>query len=938
MFHLVLQRILHKKWMVASLLIGNILLVAIAVSHPMYQDASRRHMLTDGFTNYLSTNNTYPMVIKTTAMVRANSGTGFMTRVRTFADTLCERFEIPQTEHICFRGLVSSEAKVLNMQTHSVFKISLSPSSLSKLSDHVNILSGRMYEDKVTDDGFIEVIISQSTMVNYNLLVGEELEIASIKYPDKSPMRFRIVGVFGISDPEDVYWIDSPDIYEDNLFMNPSLFEELYMGENISSYMIDEKHTVLPDYTALRPEQVEYVLAVSKNISTAPEFKSVYIKMAEPAYIPVLEDFVVKEKQITVTLSILQIPVIVLLCAFIFMISRQMLEMEENEIALLKSRGASKRQVLRLYFYQSGILCLASFIVGLPLGALICKALGASSAFLVFGSRRVLDVEFTGEVFLYGLIALAASMLMTLLPVFKRDKVSIVAVKRKRSRSQKPFWQKFFLDFIILGISIYGFYNFSNQQDELLLRVISGKSLDPLLFISSSLFILGAGMVSLRIHGYVVKLIYRLGKKNWKPANYTSFLQIIRTGNKQAFIMVFLVLTVAFGLFNTTVARTILANAENNSTYISGADLIFREKWKNNASYAANNPDYEIIFVEPDYARFGQIPGVTAMTKVYRNNDTTMKKDGKSVTGTILGIETKNFGLVTDLKPGLLKYDFRDYLNTLSTNTDAILLSANYRDKLGYKVGDKVTYSVNDAFKANITATVYGFFDYWPSYAPTSYSLTDDGSSVAEDNYLMIAHLSTLQEKVGVLPYEVWMNMNGDTSGFYSFYRENELQLEKCVDGVDKKNAIASEPLFQGTNGILTMSFITILLICCIGYVIYWMLSIRSRELLFGIFRAMGMSRNEIIHMLVNEQMFTGAFGIIFGLLIGWLASKMFVPIIQIAYSASDRVLPLELITKSSDVARLIIIIAIMFIICLGILINQVFRMKISQALKLGED
>ena len=41
MFHLVLQRILHKKWMVASLLIGNILLIAIAVSHPMYQEASK---------------------------------------------------------------------------------------------------------------------------------------------------------------------------------------------------------------------------------------------------------------------------------------------------------------------------------------------------------------------------------------------------------------------------------------------------------------------------------------------------------------------------------------------------------------------------------------------------------------------------------------------------------------------------------------------------------------------------------------------------------------------------------------------------------------------------------------------------------------------------------------------------------------------------------
>ena len=157
-------------------------------------------------------------------------------------------------------------------------------------------------------------------------------------------------------------------------------------------------------------------------------------------------------------------------------------------------------------------------------------------------------------------------------------------------------------------------------------------------------------------------------------------------------------------------------------------------------------------------------------------------------------------------------------------------------------------------------------------------------------------------------------------------------------DAVRAKEEIAAEPLFQGTNGILTMSFITVLLICAIGYVIYWMLSIKSRELLFGIFRAMGMSRKEVIKMLINEQVFTGVFGIMLGLLIGYIASVMYVPIIQIAYSASDRVLPLELITKGSDIVRLLVIIALMFAVCLGILINQVFKMKISQALKLGED
>ena len=34
MIHFIKQKLLHKKWMVVSLLIGNILLIAIACSNP----------------------------------------------------------------------------------------------------------------------------------------------------------------------------------------------------------------------------------------------------------------------------------------------------------------------------------------------------------------------------------------------------------------------------------------------------------------------------------------------------------------------------------------------------------------------------------------------------------------------------------------------------------------------------------------------------------------------------------------------------------------------------------------------------------------------------------------------------------------------------------------------------------------------------------------
>ena len=939
MFHLMLQKVLHKKWMAISLLIGNILLVAIAVSHPMYQDASRNRMLTDEFTNYMKDNNAYPMMIDVNGLIRKQNGLEETERIRDFANTVADKFGVPEVEKILFRSLVSSTATPTTLYNAGSKEFKLVIGYMSDFDKHTEIVSGRMYSDEITSDGYIEAVISQSAMVDHNLLIGMEIDMKTLKYAGKNKVKIRIVGVYTNSSDNDNYWVNSPSFYTDHLMISSKIFDEGFMGVYTTANNINEHWYTMLDYSKLDTNRIDEIIAITD--AAYEQDNTVYCKMAEPAYIGLLKDYAVKEKQISVTLLILQVPVIVLLCAFLFMISRQMLEMEENEIAILKSRGAGRLQIIRLYFFQSLFLSLISFIVGLPLGKFICRLLGTSSAFLEFSAGRSLNVRYSGEALLYGLAAVLISTFMTLLPVLKKSTSSIVNVKRRRSRQAKPLWQKLFLDVIMLGVSIYGYYSFSSRENELLVQVLSGESLDPIIFLSSSLFILGAGLFSLRLHSLLILVLFKLGKSKWKPASYTSFLQLIRTGGKQAFIMVFLVLTVAFGMFNTTIARTILANAEKNNDYNIGANVVLQEYWRNNQVYASHDPsqNVELSYTEPDSGKYNDIPGVKTIAKVYKTSDATVTVNKNENPITIMGINTKTFGETTDMDPKLMQYSYHQYLNVLSQNSDAVLVSMNFKEKLGVKIGDQITYTINDPIKTGTgTGIVYGFFDYWPGYNRNSIVIASDGTSKNEEHYMVVAHLSAIQEKVGVFPYQIWLNMDGNTEPVYDFINERGIKLTSFTDAVERKEAIGREALFQGTNGILTMSFITIRLICGIGYLIYWTLSIRSRELLFGIFRAMGMGKNEVIHMLVNEQVLTGVVAIIFGLVIGWISSRMFVPIIQIAYSATDRSLPLELITRNSDIIRLLVIIGIVFIACLAVLIKQVYNMKISQALKLGED
>ena len=306
-----------------------------------------------------------------------------------------------------------------------------------------------------------------------------------------------------------------------------------------------------------------------------------------------------------------------------------------------------------------------------------------------------------------------------------------------------------------------------------------------------------------------------------------------------------------------------------------------------------------------------------------------------------MAINTQDFGKAAPLEEGLLPHDYYDYLNVLSRNPDAVLLSSNFKTRYNLKIGDTLTVTINTGIQNGTYTnnfTVYGFFDKWPSYRPTKILVGNDNSTSVTDNFMIVANLSEIQSLTGVIPYEVWINMDGETDAFYEFADKLGFKITMLEDRVQKIEKLHDDPLFAGTSGILTMSFITILVICSIGYLMYWSLSIRARQLQFGIFRAMGVTFKQITGMLVIEQTLTGLYCIIAGLISGYIASILFVPMIQIAYQGADNVLDMQLITQPSDVVELVAVIFAVFLICMGVLMRQISSMKISQALKLGED
>ena len=932
MFRFMIQKLRHKKWLALCLLIGNILLVAVAAGYPMYKDASLQRMLSDEFKSYGEKNGVHPGLITLSSTARKGEFQEDFLAMEEYSARVCGEIGVKQLEYVANVNLSYANG-ISSLERTEGAKRDLRIGTLTNLRDHSTVIDGVMYSDELAEDGCVEVVVTEVALVDKKFVLGEVMTFSSIKDLEGEPLRIRVVGVIKDNEASDIYWVNAPDTYDNTVFMSETLFEKMFRGNRMGGYRFDATWYVIGDYESLPQEEAAQA---KERVDSLKDLESIAKTISCDGYREVLDEFVGKEKKINATLLILQVPVLALLAAFLFMIAGQMLSMEQSEISLLKSRGAGKGQIIRLYFMQNLVLAAIAFVTGLPLGIYLCKIIGSSTAFLEFGVRRDLPVQLTGEAFLYAGVAIVASVILTLIPVFKYSGVSIVHVKRKKARSEKKLWQKLYLDVIATGVALYGFYNFSGRLDELRESVLAGEPLDPLLYLSASLFILGVGMLFLRIQPLFVKLLFVIRKRSLSPAGYASFLQTIRTGAKQQFVMLFLILTVALGIFNATVARTIIANAEENTVYLTGTNLVVQERWKNNEAYAKTHPGTEVFYSEPEFSKFTEIPGVESAARVFRQE--VQFKEGKEVlcSGEVFAINTKEYGETIVGNEELNEYHLREYLNVLSTNAEAVLVSDNFRVKLGKKLGDKITYENAEGNK--VEGTIYGFVDYWTRYVPTEQVLSGE-EVVEKDNYLVIAHLSQVQEGFDIRPYQVWLKTTEtDTDFFYEWAEENNYKFTSIESLQSNLAEIRTDTLFQGTNGILTLSFIIILLLCGVGYLIYWILSIRERELLFGVFRAMGMRKNEILHMLINEQIFSGILSILFGALVGIVSSRMYVPMIQIAYAAEKQVLPQTLITDNADMVKLFVVIAVMLCICIAILVRNIVAMKITNALKLGED
>ena len=951
MLRMVLRRMFSNPWMVICLLLGSILSTALVSCIPIYTDGILQRMLTKDLQNYQIQTQNFPGQYRVEASLyynfkpedRFNAYRYFDRRIMSQYIPAYELPIISVSQSVKLGNLYvprneSEGDKIGNMMFAQL-------GTRSGLADHITITNGRLYSDKQTEDGIYEVMVSQQAMKELELLLDGVYTLTDPVSKYQFVCKVKVVGVFTVKDPNDVYWTNGLGEHGKEFLMSEKLFHDTFISE-AGDLITEAQWDCAFDYHKITLQNLS---GITKAYEEQAKWYGKYrgsLNLMMPA-IEILQKYDERAAQLKTMLWVLTVPVFIMLIFYIFMVSQLIINHDENGIAVLKSRGASKSQIFISYLIESIIIGGAALLTGPPLGLFICGILGSSNGFLEFVQRSALPVSLSSKAMGYSLAAVVLLIITMLAPVIASSRVTIVKHKQDKARAKKaPVWKKFFLDIVLLLISGYGVYRYQQQQK--LLESTGMEALemqiDPLLFLASTLFVLGTGLLFLRIYPYLVRFIYWVGRKFWSPVLYISLIQVGRSRGQEQFLMLFIILAISTGLFNANSARTINKNMEDKISYSIGADVRLLAKWKDNQPKSSGGPPgmggeaaaakkEPLRYYEPDFSDYSTLSGTELATKVL------MEENGMVQTATewvndikIMGIIPDQFAKVAWFRPDLLPYHWYNYLNLLSEAPKAFLVSSNLKEKYKLTEGDTIYLSWGE--QSYLEGVIYAFIDYWPAYNPNP---TQKGM---EAPGLVVANLSYIQNKLAVQPYEVWIKKTEGATDkqINEDITNRDLDILKIDYRGQELVKMKNDAMLQGMNGMLSLGFIAAMLISMLGFLIYWIISIQNRVLQFGILRAMGMSLSKVIGMLACEQVLVSGAAILTGILVGGITGDIFIPLLQIAYSSADQVPPFNIMANAADYIKIYSVIGTMLLLGFLILWRIISKIKIDQAVKLGED
>ena len=794
---------------------------------------------------------------------------------------------------------------------------------LADVAPELEITAGAVWEDAAdagASAGRLPVLMHDNLAAEMGVLPGENFRVApTAALPG---IEVEIVGLWRARDPNDTFWFRPPDIaMKDALFVRRADYLQRVQpmvagGSRFASWRISlDDSTLNPAYAAA------YARGFEKGMTIIGKYlpgANLDVSPLDP-----LKNFVQRQTTLTVLLLSMNVPAIGFLLYFLVLISGIIARSQQRETSVLVSRGAGTVRVLWLVLVEEWLLFLLGVPLGLGAGMLIARGMGYTDSFLDFTLRDPLPVSLQGVDAWLIAAALALAFIARLLPAVTAARASIVEYETAYARPDKgPFWRRAYLDFLLIVPTVYAYQQLGQQEAFALLAQENASELysDPLLVLAPALVILTASLLIMRLFSPMMNLLDKLASLLPGTVFHLALRQLGRQGHSYLNPLLLVIICLGLGIYTHSLAASVDEWLVDRIKYQAGADFRFQP-----ITEGETGGDWT-----PELSWFAEKFGAQRAIRVgnYGARIEGLSSSTRRQTKRMMGVDRAEFASVSWFRSDFADDSLGGLMNRLAAAPEALLVSRAFLNEHLLRVGDRLDIWVilEPGISMRTDFYVSGVYDYFPT--------------VEQDEIVMIANLDYLHLIGGAIyAYEVWLRAPDNDRG-------EEVRRKLRIGGIetlrwhDVVGTLTEEKARLervGVFGALTVGFLSAALMAVLAFLMHSYASLRERFYQFGVLRAIGALRRQLIIQLAVEYAVLVLYGTAAGAVIGVWVSLLFTPFFRSAADSRAILPPMLPVIAEGEITQLTIIFIAVMVLVIVAATAQATQRRIFEVMRVGQ-
>ena len=963
------KRLKSEAWLAAAISVGLLAAVAFTTSIPTYSNAVYVRLLRKEL--HEKTKN-YPPFAFMFHFLGAKHGYAEWDDLHSVDSFLTERaagdLGLPRIVNVRFFQTVPFSIFRQDSETNSIAHsptADLSFAFQSDLEQKITLLEGRypagggLFSSR-TDP--VEVIININLAQKMGWQQGETFVALSHEKADAkdrpSQIPFQVVGVWQMKDRHDEYWFYNPfALIRDQLLVSEEAF-----ARQIGSAMKGEI-AVGAWYMVLDGEQFEVREAsafldrlrrVDQGAGALLSGTSLIVAPSSSG----LKRYQRAAQAMTLSLYVVALPILGSIVAYLWLVAGVYVERRRAEISLLRSRGASASQLAVMVMLEGLLLGGVALAGGVPVGSRMAQVIDRTQGFLEFGGTSGSPMTITPSVERIAAFAVGLALLFILMPTLDATRHTLASYRRERARGRWKWRHGLALDLLILLAAGYGLFRLRSQGGLAPLGTDDadavGPILDPLLFITPVLWLLGFALLGVRALTPLMLAIAWLSRHLEGLGLLLAVRRLARSTGSYRIPLLLLILTLSLAVFTASLAQTMGKQIAAEIRYRFGADMRLTEVGESieidplglTSLSTEDRSDADTLNQESasaegytswsflPVAEHRDAPGVQAVARVGRYKALAEVGQWKQ-DGHFIGIDRIDFPEVVFWRRDFAHSSLGSLMNALALAPNGVLVPNSFLQRMVLKEGDdlRIVVSIPEQRKeltwleAPIDFQIVGSFDRFPSWVP------DHGPAI-------VGNLDYVFESAGgQFPFDVWLRTGPDPD--YSLIEQDLREKGFRILGWEAPGPWVLQalrrPEFQGVVGLLSIGFMACTLLTILGFVLFTMSSFRERAIETGVLRALGFTPQEVISLMGWELIVLLVFGLTAGTGIGIWTSGAFIPFLQSGIDPMPTLLPLAPQIAWPRVYQVNLILGILYICSTALLTVSLMRSQVTHAIKMGE-